>query len=102
MSRPAPERLGIMAGTFDPIHFGHLVAAEEARVRFRLERVIFVPNGQPPHKKDYSVTPAERRYDMVVLGTGAGLIMGWVAANMAENARNGRGTRREEEEDWEA
>jgi nicotinate-nucleotide adenylyltransferase len=61
------EAVGIMGGTFDPIHFGHLVAAQEACVRFRLARVIFVPNGRPPHKKDYPVTPAERRYDMVVL-----------------------------------
>jgi len=56
-----------MGGTFDPIHFGHLVVAEEARVRFRMERVVFVPNGRPPHKKDYPVTPAQRRYDMVAL-----------------------------------
>ena len=62
--------LGIMGGTFDPIHYGHLVAAEQARVRFRLERVLFVPNHQPPHKKDYPVTPAERRYDMARLATG--------------------------------
>lgn len=74
MARFAPEpligmadALGIMGGTFDPIHLGHLVAAEEARVRFRLDRVIFVPNGRPPHKKDYPVTPPERRCEMVVL-----------------------------------
>jgi len=58
-----------MGGTFDPIHVGHLVAAEEARLRFRLARVIFVPNGRPPHKKQYEVTPAQARYEMVVLGT---------------------------------
>jgi nicotinate-nucleotide adenylyltransferase len=63
------EAVGIMGGTFDPIHFGHLSAAEEARVRFQLERVIFVPNRQAPHKKDYRVTAAERRWDMVVLAT---------------------------------
>ncbi len=63
------EALGIMGGTFDPIHYGHLVAAEEARVRFKLERVIFVPNGRPPHKKDYAVTAAERRYEMTFLAT---------------------------------
>jgi len=61
--------LGIMGGTFDPIHFGHLVAAEEARVRFNLSRILFVPNGNPPHKKDYPVTSAESRYEMVVLAT---------------------------------
>jgi nicotinate-nucleotide adenylyltransferase len=58
-----------MGGTFDPIHLGHLVAAEEARLRLPLERVIFIPNGSPPHKKDYDVTPAEARYDMVALAT---------------------------------
>lgn len=58
-----------MGGTFDPIHLGHLVVAEEARARFELERVIFVPNGQPPHKKDYRVTDAEHRYAMCLLAT---------------------------------
>jgi len=62
-------RLGVMGGTFDPIHYGHLMAAEEARVRFDLEQVLFVPNGQPPHKKDYPVTPAEHRYAMTLLAT---------------------------------
>jgi len=63
-----PESVGVMGGTFDPIHFGHLAAAEEARVRLGLARVVFVPNGQPPHKAGYVVTAAEHRYNMVVLG----------------------------------
>ncbi len=58
-----------MGGTFDPIHYGHLAAAEEARTRFCLARVIFVPNNHPPHKKEYRVSPAEARYEMVVLAT---------------------------------
>jgi nicotinate-nucleotide adenylyltransferase len=58
-----------MGGTFDPIHYGHLIAAEEARFRFGLSRVIFVPCGVPPHKKPYEVTPAEHRYAMTVLAT---------------------------------
>jgi len=58
-----------MGGTFDPIHFGHLIAAEEARLRFQLQRIVFVANGSPPHKKDYEVSSAEARYDMVVLAT---------------------------------
>jgi|SRR5579884_992060 len=57
-------RLGILGGTFDPIHYGHLFVAEEARVRFRLEKVLFVPNASPPHKKDYRVTEAHHRFDM--------------------------------------
>jgi nicotinate-nucleotide adenylyltransferase len=62
-------RLGVMGGTFDPIHYGHLVAAEEARARFGLDAVTFVPCGQPPHKKDYAVTAAEHRYAMTVTAT---------------------------------
>jgi nicotinate-nucleotide adenylyltransferase len=58
-----------MGGTFDPIHYGHLAAAEEARARFRLDRVIFVPNRHPPHKQERAVSPAEMRYEMVVLAT---------------------------------
>ncbi len=60
-------RLGIMGGTFDPIHYGHLVAAEEAQYRFGLEKVIFMPCGRPPHKKDYAVTKAEHRFEMTRL-----------------------------------
>ncbi len=56
-----------MGGTFDPIHYGHLIAAEEARSRFKLDEVVFIPCGQPAHKKPYAVTPAEDRYAMVVL-----------------------------------
>jgi len=62
-------RLGIMGGTFDPIHYGHLAAAEEARVAFGLDRVTFIPCRQPPHKKDYPVTDPEHRYAMTVTAT---------------------------------
>lgn len=58
-----------MGGTFDPIHYGHLVTAEEVRMRFALDEVAFVPCGIPPHRKHYDVTPAEHRYLMVVLAT---------------------------------
>lgn len=61
------QRIGIMGGTFDPIHYGHLVTAEEARTRFGLEKVIFVPSGNPPHKKGYPLTPAEHRYVMTLM-----------------------------------
>ena len=61
------KTLGIMGGTFDPIHYGHLVTAEAARDIFNLDSVVFVPSGRPPHKKDYRVTDAESRYLMTVL-----------------------------------
>ncbi|MCS7253334.1 MAG: nicotinate-nucleotide adenylyltransferase [Armatimonadota bacterium] len=61
------KRVGIMGGTFDPIHLAHLLAAEEARFRFNLDKVIFVPCGVPVHKKPYEVTHAEHRYVMVLL-----------------------------------
>ncbi len=70
---PTPEprlsAVGIMGGTFDPIHHGHLLAAEEARQRFGLERIVFVPNREPPHKRDYPISSAEHRMAMVVLAT---------------------------------
>jgi len=62
-------RLGIMGGTFDPIHYGHLVTAEEALVQFNLDRVLFMPTGNPALKRDRAVTPAEDRYLMVVVAT---------------------------------
>jgi nicotinate-nucleotide adenylyltransferase len=56
-----------MGGTFDPVHNGHLAVAQQARERFSLDRVLFIPNREPPHKKPYAVSPAEVRYEMVVL-----------------------------------
>ena len=67
---PAGRRLGIMGGTFDPIHYGHLVAAEEARWQFRLDEVRFVPTGQPWQKPE-GVSDADQRFRMVVLATAA-------------------------------
>ena len=62
-------RLGVMGGTFDPIHHGHLVTAEEARAQFGLDRVLFVPNRHPPHKDPADVTDPEHRYLMTFLAT---------------------------------
>ncbi len=61
------RKIGIMGGTFDPIHYGHLVTAEAARCQFDLDAVIFVPSGKPPHKKSYRVTSSEHRYLMTVV-----------------------------------
>ncbi len=65
----ARRRLGIMGGTFDPIHYGHLVTAEEARVQFDLAQVVFVPNRHPPHKDPREVSDPAHRYLMTVLAT---------------------------------
>lgn len=59
--------VGILGGTFDPIHYGHLVAGEEARCALGLERVLFVPSARPPHKLDYRVSAPEVRVEMVRL-----------------------------------
>jgi nicotinate-nucleotide adenylyltransferase len=58
-----------MGGTFDPIHQGHLVTAEEALGQFRLDAVVFVPTGQPWMKEELKVTSAEHRYLMTVIAT---------------------------------
>ncbi|MCG7247401.1 nicotinate-nucleotide adenylyltransferase [Corynebacterium simulans] len=65
----SPQRIGIMGGTFDPIHNGHLVAASEAAYRFQLDQVVFVPTGQPWQKAGRDVTAAEHRYLMTMVAT---------------------------------
>lgn len=65
--RAGRRRLGVMGGTFDPVHHGHLVAASEVRKRFDLDEVIFVPTGEPWMKR--VVSPAEHRYLMTVIAT---------------------------------
>jgi nicotinate-nucleotide adenylyltransferase len=64
-------RLGVMGGTFDPIHHGHLVAASEVQAAFGLDEVVFVPTGQPWQKATHAVSPAEDRYLMTVIATAA-------------------------------
>jgi len=62
-------RIGVMGGTFDPIHHGHLVSASEVAHIFALDEVVFVPTGQPWQKQDKKVSPAEDRYLMTVIAT---------------------------------
>lgn len=60
-------RVGIIGGTFDPIHYGHLLIAEQAREAMNLDQVWFVPAGDPPHKQHKHISPAEQRLHMVRL-----------------------------------
>lgn len=64
-------RLGVMGGTFDPIHHGHLVCASEVASLFALDEVVFVPTGTPWQKTDRAVSPAEDRYVMTCIATAA-------------------------------
>lgn len=63
------KRLGIMGGTFNPIHIGHLIIAEETRKKIDLDKIIFIPTGQPPHKDQNKLVSALDRYIMTILAT---------------------------------
>lgn len=65
VSEREKPRLGIMGGTFDPIHYGHLVAAEMARAEFNLNNVLFIPTGKPPHKNRRDILDGQLRLEMV-------------------------------------
>jgi nicotinate-nucleotide adenylyltransferase len=64
-----PKKIGIMGGTFNPVHHGHLVTAQEALDQFGLDEVIFIPTGDPPHKIEDLLAHAEDRYLMTVIAT---------------------------------
>jgi nicotinate-nucleotide adenylyltransferase len=66
-----PGSIGILGGTFDPVHVGHLAIAEEAREALGLERVLFVPASRPPHKPGVPLAPAEDRSTMVAVAIAA-------------------------------
>lgn len=59
------KKIGISGGTFDPIHYGHLITAERVKEKFNLDKILFIPAGTPPHKSINQVTEAEHRYNMV-------------------------------------
>jgi len=61
------RRVGLLGGTFDPIHYGHLVIAEEVRATLDLSELVFVPAGQPPHKPGQTITAAYHRLTMLQL-----------------------------------
>jgi nicotinate-nucleotide adenylyltransferase len=60
-------RIGILGGTFNPVHIGHLILAEEAREKLGLDKIIFVPTALPPHKEDLNIAPAADRLKMIRL-----------------------------------
>jgi nicotinate-nucleotide adenylyltransferase len=60
-------KIGILGGTFNPIHIGHLILAEEIREKIGLDKVIFVPASFPPHKDNSDIAPADHRYRMIKL-----------------------------------
>ena len=61
------KKIGIMGGTFDPIHSGHLMLGKQAYEEYDLDCVWYMPSRQPPHKKDHGITPAALRLEMVNL-----------------------------------
>ena len=65
MPRDRKKRLGILGGTFDPIHSGHLILAEQLEEELKLQKVIFIPSANPPHKENHPVSPAKDRLKMV-------------------------------------
>lgn len=71
MERPVPaaKRIGIIGGSFDPVHLGHLITAQDALERFELDEVMFVPAAIPPHKQHLQQVDAEHRINMLKLAT---------------------------------
>lgn len=69
-SEIVPGSLGVLGGTFDPIHHAHLAIAEEAAETLGLERILFMPAGEPPHKPGRAISPGEDRMAMVELAIG--------------------------------
>src|SRR6202007_3402109 len=60
-------RIGVFGGTFDPVHYGHLILAEQCREQGRLDQVLFVPAARPPHNDREPITPFARRVEMLAL-----------------------------------
>lgn len=69
MASTTAKRIGVFGGTFDPVHLGHLILAEQCREQGRLDEVWFVPAGNPPHKQGQEVAPFDRRVEMIALAT---------------------------------
>ncbi len=63
------RRIGVLGGTFDPIHYGHIVAAEAVSTRFDLERILFIPARRPPHKTKVRISDGHHRFVMCLIAT---------------------------------
>lgn len=75
-------RIGLLGGTFDPIHIGHLAVAEEARHFLGLERVYFIPAKEPPHKAGQEITDVRHRYVLTLLATASNPLFSVSAAEI--------------------
>src|ERR1700674_2995615 len=60
-------RIGVFGGTFDPVHLGHLILAEQCREQARLDKVLFIPAAHPPHKQEQALMPYAQRVEMLAL-----------------------------------
>lgn len=67
MDSASKQKIGIFGGTFDPVHLGHLILAEQCREQAKLDTVLFIPSARPPHKPDRVLTPFNRRVEMLKL-----------------------------------
>ena len=67
--RSSLKKIGIMGGTFDPIHYAHLATAEFIRIKYNLDKILFIPSGNPPHKTNRAIMDKCHRYNMVLLST---------------------------------
>lgn len=74
------KRIGIMGGTFNPIHYGHLISAEAVRDKLQLDFVLFIPSGNPPHKKNIELMEASDRYKTIKLAISG--VEGFVLSDM--------------------
>lgn len=80
-------KVGLMGGTFNPIHLGHLIISEYIRNNFPLDKIIFIPSGNPPHKSWGELIATEHRYNMSLLATGSNL---YFDVSLSEINRQGK------------
>ncbi len=68
-NRTTLKKIGVMGGTFNPIHYGHLATAEAVRNKYNLDKIIFMPSGNPPHKSKKEIIHKDHRYNMTMIAT---------------------------------